>query len=472
MCGSAERVVSISYRCIAVVAFLAGAAALAAGQTRSPLNASGPALLSCSPAPCVLPPTQASPGPNSVDSAPIAVDPSNSSNIIVGSNDRNCGFQGEPSLGFFLSRNDGSDWNQYCMPGRSYQGQGYLPGEEPILGYDLNGTAYIAGWYADENSGSNIVAEAFQKSSDGVNWSPPAPAVYRKDYGPNCGWLAVDTNVGSPYLNSVYISCVLIGRKYYQVVVSHSNDAGATWHMVNVAPPQAYPAADPYGSMSVGRDGSVYLTWQYCDQNNSCGGTGPAYMVFSKSRDGGNTWSKPRVAAGVDLIYPLPNAHVNAINTPVIGVDASAGPYSGNLYVAMYSWTGAFMQVVVARSMDGGTTWSKPVPVAPPSDTHDQFFPWLSVSPMGVVGVMWLDRRNDPANVNYQAYAAISTDGGLTFQPNVQLTENFSNPNVFGIGNASYNGAAWDGPNYFLAAWMDTSNGVNTQDVVGGIRLK
>jgi hypothetical protein len=81
-------------------------------------------------------------------------------------------------------------------------------------------------------------------------------------------------------------------------------------------------------------------------------------------------------------------------------------------------------------------------------------------------------RPDDPANVNYQAYAAISADGGSSFQPNVELTQSFSNPNVFGIGNASCNGAAWDGPNYFLTAWMDTSNGMNTQDVVGGIRLK
>ena len=95
----------------------------------------------------------------------------------------------------------------------------------------------------------------------------------------------------------------------------------------------------------------------------------------------------------------------------------------------MYTWTGTYLRVQVIRSTDGGKTWSKPVPVAPASDTHDQFFPSLSVSPTGKVGVSWLDRRNDPNNIDYQAFAAISTDGGRTF-PNTQLTEAFSNPDT------------------------------------------
>ena len=118
-------------------------------------------------------------------------------------------------------------------------------------------------------------------------------------------------------------------------------------------------------------------------------------------------------------------------------------------------------------------TWSKPVPVAPPTATHDQFFPALSVSPTGLVGVSWLDRRNDPANIDYQAFAAISTDGGQSFQPNWQLTTAFSNPETNGTQNnwmGDYTGSTWAGQD-FIAAWMDSSNGVDMQEVVGGIRL-
>jgi hypothetical protein len=101
-----------------------------------------------------------------------------------------------------------------------------------------------------------------------------------------------------------------------------------------------------------------------------------------------------------------------------------------------------------------------------------QFFPSLSVSPTGKVGVSWLDRRNDPNNIDYQGFAAISSDGGRSFRPNWQLTTAFSNPNQNGGNNwmGDYIGNTWAGAD-FLAAWMDSSNGIDMQEVIGGIRL-
>jgi hypothetical protein len=109
-----------------------------------------------------------------------------------------------------------------------------------------------------------------------------------------------------------------------------------------------------------------------------------------------------------------------------------------------------------------------------PGVTHDQFLPWISVSPTGLVSASWLDRRNDPNNIDYQAYAGISSDGGLSFD-NVPLTTAFSNPNK-GTANqgviGDYTGNTWDGPNVFVAAWMDNSQSTKMEDFVGGIRLK
>ena len=95
-----------------------------------------------------------------------------------------------------------------------------------------------------------------------------------------------------------------------------------------------------------------------------------------------------------------------------------------------------------------------------------------TVSPSGLVGVSWLDRRNDPANHNYQAFAAISTDGGQTFS-NTQLTKAISNPDNSGAESwmGDYTGNTWIG-NKFIVGWMDSSNGVDMQEVIGGIRLK
>ncbi|HXM20794.1 MAG TPA: sialidase family protein, partial [Terriglobales bacterium] len=378
-------------------------------------------------------------------------------------------------LGFHLSSDGGSTWNRTCMPSIITKTRVYWPGFDPLVGYDRNGAAYIAGEYGDSEAlGYGLVA--FQKSTDGTHWSKPAVALRQPGLTfPFETALAVDTNASSPRVNSLYVSGIMWSRQGYknQVLVSHSTDGGANWTQAAVDPVQTYPAEDFFTRMAVGKDGTVYVTWMHCVGTNSeiCGDN-IAHMMFSKSTDGGNTWSSPHRMATVTINWALPNTGQRVYNYPVIGVDNSNGPHAGNLYVVMYTWTGAYLRVQVIRSADGGNTWSKPVPVAPASDTHDQFFPSLSMSPTGKVGVSWLDRRNDPANIDYQSFAAISSDGGRTF-PNTQLTTAFSNPDTNGTGDnwmGDYTGSTFAGAD-FLAAWMDSSNGIDMQEVVGGIRL-
>jgi hypothetical protein len=435
---------------------------------------------SCSPAPCVLPPTLASEGTYANDFAPVAVSPRNPTHLIVGSVDFNC-TDVSSYVGFHVSSNAGVAWNTTCLPGLSAFGQEFEPGNLPLVSYDLKGAAYIAADYAVPGFGPSLIA--IEKSTDGRTWSAPTVALGDGDSEIFYAALSVDQSASSPYANSVYVLGINLASSN-QILVARSRDGGNTWTTAQVAlaPNNAW---EYYPSLTVGSDGTLYAAWMHCLTNvdgYSCTDD-VGYMVFSKSVDGGVTWSQPKLVMSVREVpnscgcYPfgaIPNTTIGAPNTPALGVDNSSGPYSGRLYATMFQWTGTYMQVQVIHSTDGGNTWSKRVPVAPPSDTHDQFFPWLSVSPTGLVGVSWFDRRNDPANVDYQAYAAISSNGGESFQPNVQLTTAFSNPdnNAVGAGLGDYAGNTWDGPDYFIAAWMDTSDGINSQDYVGGIRLK
>jgi len=343
------------------------------------------AQVNCSPAPCVLPPTQASEGGALVNTSPIVANPLNPERLLLGSNDWNC--PAPSTAGFHLSNDGGSTWSVTCMPVVRTKNYVFWPDGDPMVGYDRNGVAYIATSYADSETGS-IGFVGVQKSQDGMHWSQPAAVLSVPETVPVEGWLTVDTNVGSPYLNSLYVTAVMIGppgvQSENQVVVSHSHDGGRTWSRAQAEPIQTYPANEGFTSMAVGKDGTAYLTWQHCVGTGPAAGckNGRGYMVLSKSSDGGVTWSHPTLMTAI-MIAPspcncyaglLPNTNdVRVYNYPAIGVDNSSGPYAGNLYVVMYTWTGTYMQVQVIRSTDGGSTWSKPYGV-----TFDGANVWVS----------------------------------------------------------------------------------------------
>jgi len=473
-------------RCVLIALFVIIFAALSLGIAQAQSNPpASDDLLSCSPAPCVLPPTQASEEGNTepVADATVVADPLNPAHLVLGSTDLHCYYEsGEGMTGFHFSHDGGTTWKHMCIPNVYLAGRIFTSRGEPMVGIDRTGNTYIAASYAAEQWYVCYGGIGFQKSSDWVHWSKPAVAL---EVAANCarpGYssMAIDTNPESPYVNSVYIASVPLGNtQQWGVVVSHSHDGGQTWEQLPVDGEQQWAAWDAYTSLAISKDGTLYVTWQHCPRkgaNADCR-NGTAYMAFSKSTDGGNRWSPPASMISVETNETsedyLPNSNVGINNFARIAVDNSSGPYAGTLYVCMLNWTGTYLQLQVIHSTDGGNTWSQPVLVAPPSDTHDQFLPALSVSSTGVVGISWLDRRNDPANTKYQAFAAFSNDGGQSFLQNIQLTQAFSDPNVNGfrpdwIGD--YSGNTWVGPN-FIAAWADSSNGVNMQDVVGGIRL-
>src|SRR5215831_17373155 len=112
-------------------------------------------LLTCSPAPCVLPNVDASQGPKPANETPIAVDGRNLKHILTGANDYNC----TNAVGFYTSSDGASTWTRTCMSVLT----GMVGLGDPALAYDLNGTAFAAGIEAPPNSTNGIVA--FQTST-------------------------------------------------------------------------------------------------------------------------------------------------------------------------------------------------------------------------------------------------------------------------------------------------------------------
>jgi hypothetical protein len=426
--------------------------------------------LTCSPAPCVLTNVQVS--QSVANTAPdLVLNPSNPLALLSGSDEDNC-------AAVHGSRDAGSTWSDVCA---------LLP-VNPAFAYGPNNTAYAAGFGTDPKCGLDCdqsVGRFSITTDNGVTWSKSQVVIPNiLGFSVDSADIEVDNNRLSPYYGGIYISATQFGGSAESTItVSRSKDGGATWQTVAVDSTQNLPTRDDFSELAVGADGSVYVVWMRCDLVGLIGCPGqPATLWFSKSTNGGTSWSSPLAVSTVQLLpngpgcgsYPretIPNTSCTVVrNRPSIAIDNSGLDFIPKIYTAIYNWTGSFMQVVVATSPDNGTTWGSPVPVAPPSDNHDQFSPWINVNSAGLVGVTWLDRRDDLANVRYRAFAGMSADGGATFFKNVRLAAAPSDPRISTFYSAFPVHNVW-GRDTLYAVWQDTRTGT-ALTWFGGVRIR
>jgi hypothetical protein len=452
--------------------------AILAGRVKIPtqgISATIKDALTCSPAPCALPDVQASENPSPNNEHSMAASVKNPMQLATSSNDYNC----STSLqGLHTSSDGGTTWKSKCLNVlKSNSGLGDI-----VVGYDLNGKLWAVGINSPDGGVTGVIG--IQSSINNGTTLSAAKTAVKAVLGTggltDKPWLEVDDNAASPFKNSLYVSVTQFAtNNNSQISVTSSHNGGSTFKTVFASPLAVFPKVAQFSDIAVGGDGTVYLTYMTCTANGPTGNCGSttATMWFQKSTDGGATWSKAVSVAKVKLAPDscgafygcLPNTNERVSNIPAIAVDASTGPTKNKLYVVMYTYTsGKQMKVQVASSTNGGTTWSAPkVPAG--TAKHDQFFPWIRVSSTGTVGVSWLDRRNDAANINWDAFAAFSTNGGTSYSANLKLSSAVSNPNNDGFGGTfmgDYTGSAWSGLTLYTAT-MDTRSGV-CQDEVGG----
>jgi len=146
---------------------------------------------------------------------------------------------------------------------------------------------------------------------------------------------------------------------------------------------------------------------------------GPEGLVFDRSLDQGDTWLDEDIYVGPfpeGWAYDIPGiSRCNGL--PITKCDLSGGPHHGTIYV---NWSdqrnGADdTDVWLCKSTDGGNTWSEAVRVNDDPPGKQQFFTWMDVDQ--ATGYLWFvfyDRRNYENN-NTDVYMAVSRDGGETF---------------------------------------------------------
>ncbi|MBW3648450.1 MAG: glycoside hydrolase [Actinobacteria bacterium] len=140
-------------------------------------------------------------------------------------------------------------------------------------------------------------------------------------------------------------------------------------------------------------------------------------LLVGRSTDQGKTWT------------------VEKLGPPVYtGTGAMTGlkftPEGGGTIVAAYAatpgdaTTSGTADIVMQRSTDNGLTWSEPLAIDDdkPAENSNSFYPQMGVAPNGRIDVVWQDNRG-LADFRINVRYTYSTDGGLTWAPNVLVTD-------------------------------------------------
>lgn len=337
-------------------------------------------------------------------------------------------------------------------------------GTDPSVAADAAGNFYYASFAILSTHRSALV---IAKSTDGGRTFPTSVAISAFNDKP---YLAVDAQPRSLFKGNIYVSYDDFGSGGIGLVASR--DGGSTFS----APLTLPDSLGGDGSVPVvAPDGTVYDF--YIVPNFVLGGL---IVRFNKSTDGGLTWSPgASVASGLPSpgYFDLQNSNPKSRTTPGTGIlatsfpTAAAGP-DGTLYVAWNDFpNGSCLvpgnpdspcfnsDVRLSLSRNGGKSWSAPVKVTDETNATDQFFPWIATHPDGLLSIMWLDRRLDPNNENYDAFYTNTYDG-VHFLPNVRVT---SVTSLIGSSQfiGDYNGIAATGTGVF-PIWNDNRLNTNT----------
>lgn len=296
----------------------------------------------------------------------------------------------------------GATWSRAVPHDTVCSGSAYQRASDPWVDFGPDGTAWQAALASTGTSftAGSINAVVVSRSTDGgITWSEPVELI--RDTGA-AFFNDKETITADPF-DARFVYAVwdrIQGNTRGPTYFSRTSDGGATWE----APRPVYdPGA---GQQTIGNlvrvlpDGTLvnlltHITGVGDDEDKAA--PAAASLEVLRSTDRGATWSGPiRVASyePAGVLDPFTRAPVRD-GTPIAAMAVSP---EGVLYVA---WQDARMSpdperddILLARSTDGGATWSAPVRVngAPGKSA---FAPQVHVAADGTIGVTYFDLRSE-----------------------------------------------------------------------------
>ncbi|MDX6287095.1 MAG: hypothetical protein QOG53_2580 [Frankiales bacterium] len=370
---------------------------------------------------------------------------------------------------YAVTHDGGRSWKRRQIPYATSSEQAVLNNcsDETVL-FDHRGTAYMTVSAFNQPGFVAVTEVRLLISHDaGETWSRPSVAL-RNVLGPTGStvprggialfldrpWLAVDESTGTLFVSAVQYWADANGVFHNLIVVTHSIDKGRTWsHPVVVddsVPIGATETQYPPPTAANGLLAVAYVAPSGPRQPAKC-----ACIELAVSSDQGRTFTH--------RVTPFTGQPATGVG---IATQVVADPRQRGVFVVM---TVVGHELKMYRTTDSGRTWSRAVSINAGGQDASPWEPWLVTSPTGHFAAAWRALYPDGT---YEAWAAISSDGGRTFgSPNRLSTKRSPKPNFYLQIGGDDTTTAWLTRDHLLASWGDWRGGHGEQVLLARYKL-
>jgi len=354
-------------------------------------------------------------------------------------------------IGFARSTDGGTSFDPaFTVPGSTpNNGSSW----DPSIALGANGTVYVA-FMVDVPGYAPVVAWSWdhgQSFSGSALAFAPSPAEFSdRDFlavAPN-GTLYLTWDY-SPDASQDFIRCVAGGSCYftngdYNIVCASSADGGSTWSAPVAVNPE-YPAGGAIAApLLVEPNGSIAVLYEDYAISGPTHSLGVGYNYFTRSADGGRTWSPPVAVSNHSFL-----------NSTWWIDGALARDVSGTLYATFDASSSTSDTAWLSSSVDGGSTWTE-LRLNPDTNAAAH----VMVTAVGAEGgntyVAWLANNS---TFGWSAYEAAVGVHGTVLGPITVVSQSYGIPGYW-IGDTL--GLTYLGRGNVAVSW---SYGVNQSGV-------
>jgi hypothetical protein len=367
----------------------------------------------------------------------VDVNPSNADNVVGMFQEDRWSTGGARNLVLATSFDGGQTWQNIPLQGIALVAGGeFQRVTDPWVSFAQGSRVYATSLAFDDTGPDNAIF-VHTSTDGGLTWPQTAEVIRDNDFAffNDKQALVADDYTSSPFSGNVYVTWDRLidksgnpfaGNFTGPALFSRSTDGGKTFSTPQVIFDTGINEQTIGNVPAVLPNGTIVVAGTFFENKGISAEKNHALFFVTRSTNGGLTWSQPA------LVLDEQAAVVRGIRSgdtvPILAVDRRTGKLYAVWQDVRFSG-GKRTDILLISSTDGGVHWSAPVKVNDtPPGAQDAFTPTVQVDSKGRVAVLYYDLRDDDPKddaLMTAEWIAFSTNGGRTFGPSARVTPPF-----------------------------------------------